>query len=148
MAILPPDPALTRFIKPTLDTPFHIDHGWWERHGLDYNVELLSHLCPEHHAAYGGRPLMEVIDWVDWVTGEVKQVEGLQYVIRTHCSQQAGYMAQAATLVKAVFRVFLSNDNQPLTPSQLSPLVSCLPEHILRVLSGRQARKGLRPLAP
>jgi hypothetical protein len=46
MAVLPPDPALAQFIKPTLDTPFHIDFDWWVKQGLDVNIKLISHLCP------------------------------------------------------------------------------------------------------
>ncbi len=145
MTTLPPNPALTRFIKPTLDTPFHIDYAWWDRQGLDRNVELLSHLCPEHREAYHGQWMGETIDWVDWATGEVKPVEGLQYIINTHCSQDPDYVLGASTLIEGIFRVFLRNNNQPLTPRQLSAEVGYLPEQVLRVI-GRQVRKGIRPV--
>jgi len=148
MATLPPDPALVGFIKPTLDTPFHIDVVWWEKKGLDFNVELLSHLCAEHREAYGGRLPMDKIDWIDKLTGEVQQVDGLQYIIQMHCSKQPDYFTQATTLVEAVFRVFLGNGNEPLTPRQLSPLVGYPAKQVLRVLSARQVRKGLRPVLP
>lgn len=146
MATLPPNPALAQFIKPTLDTPFHVDFEWWEKQGLDLNVELVSHLCPEHRAAYAGRPMGEKIDWIDWNTGEVKQVDGLQYVITTHCKRQPGYITQSSTVLGSIFRVFLSNGNQPLSCRQLAPLVGQLPEQVLRVLSGRVVKKGLRPV--
>lgn len=146
MAILPPDPALTHFIKPNLDTPFHIDYTWWERQGLDLNVKLLSHLCPEHREAYSGQQVGDKIDWIDWDTGEVRPVDGLQYVITTHCSKQTGYIVQAPTLIEAIFRAFLSNANQPLTPRALAPLVGHRPEQILRVLSGRRVQLGIRPM--
>ena len=146
MVTLPPNPVLTGFIKPTLDTPFHIDFSWWQKQGLDLNVELLSHLCAEHRAAYSGQALNEKIDWVDWTTGEVKQVEGLHYIIGRHCSKQPGYVREASTLLAAVFRVFLLNGNQPQTPRQLATQVSYPEAQILRVLSGRQVSKGLRPV--
>lgn len=146
MATLPPDPTLTHFIKPTLDTPFHIDFSWWEEQNLDLNVKLVSHLCPQHREAYSGQQLPETIDWIDWETGEVRTVEGLQYIITTHCSREPGYIRQAPTLIEAVFRVFLSNGNQPLTARDLSALVGYTPEQILRVLSGRRVRLGLRPV--
>ena len=146
MAVLPPNPALAQFIKPTLDTPFHIDFGWWDKQGLDVNVKLVSHLCPEHREAFAGQPVGDKIDWVDWETGEVRPVDGLQYVITTHCSQQPGYVLQAPTLIEAIFRAFLSNANQPLTPRKLAPMVGHLPEQVLRVLAGRTVRLGLRPM--
>ncbi len=148
MATLPPNPALAQFIKPTVDTPFHIDFEWWVRKGLDFNVELLAHLCLEHREAYAGQKVQGKIDWVDWQTGAVRQVDGLQYIITTHCSQEPGYISQAPTLTEAIFRVFLSNGNQPLSCNQLASLVGQLPEQILRVLASRRGRKGIRPVLP
>ncbi|MBN1249032.1 MAG: hypothetical protein JXC32_15335 [Anaerolineae bacterium] len=148
MVTLPPDPALARFIKPTLDTLFHIDYDWWERKHLDLNVKLKSHLCPEHRDAFAGQPVSDKIDWVDWDTGEVHQVDGLQYIITTHCSKQSGYVLQAPTLLEAIFRAFLSQANQPMSPRQLAPLVGHQPRDVLRVLAGRTVRLGLRPVLP
>ena len=146
MPTLPPVPALARFIKPTLDTPFHIDYSWWEEQRLDLNVQLLQHLTPDLREVYAGQRVDDKIDLVDWATGEVQQVEGLQYLITTRCSKVPGYIMQAPTLVEAIFRAFLSNGNQPLTPRALAPLVGHPPEQVLRVLAGRIVRKGLRPV--
>jgi hypothetical protein len=146
MVTLPPDLALVQFIKPTLDTLFHIDYSWWEQQGLDLNVKLVTHLCPEHRNAYAGQPVGDKIDWVDWDTGEVIPVDGLQYIIRIHCSREPGYVVQAPTMIEAVFRAFLSASNQPTTPRMLGPMVGRLPEHVLRLLAGRRVRLGLRPM--
>lgn len=146
MVTLPPDLALTRFIKPTLDTLFHIDYGWWEKQGLDPNIKLITHLCHEHRDAYTGQQVGEKIDWLDWETGEIKQVDGLQYVITTHCSKMPGYVMAAPTLFEAIFRAFLSKANSPLSSKTLSTMVGHPPEQVLRALSGRRVRLGLRPM--
>ncbi|MCU0522039.1 MAG: hypothetical protein MUF84_15280 [Anaerolineae bacterium] len=146
MTVLPPDPALAQFIKPTLDTPFHIDYAWWEKQGLDINVKLVSHLCPEHREAFAGQPMDEKIDWIDWATGEVTRVDGLQYVITSHCSKQPGYLMQAPTLIEGIFRALLVNANKPLTPRRLAPMVGHQPDQVLRVLASRTVRLGLRPI--
>ncbi len=146
MPTLPPVPVLARFIKPALDTPFHIDYNWWTEQGLDLNVQLLQHLSPELRELYAGQRLGDRIDLIDWETGEVQQVEGLQYLIATRCSKDPGYIMQAPTLLEAIFRVFLSNGNHPLTPRALAPLVGHTSEQVLRVLSGSTVRKGLRPV--
>jgi len=146
MAVLPPDPALTQFIKPTLDTPFHIDYAWWEKQGLDVNIKLVSHLCPEHREAFTGQTMEDQIDWIDWDTGEVTRVDGLQYVITTHCSKQPGYLLQAQTLIEAIFRAFLATANQPLSARKLAPMVGHQPDQVLRVLASRTVRLGLRPV--
>lgn len=145
MVNLPPLAKLSAF-KPTIETPFHVDFEWWAQRGLDLNVDLMAHLCPEHRAAYRGQRVAEQIDWIDWETGAIRQVEGLQYIITRHCGRQPDYVQQAPTLLEAIFRVFLSNGNQPLSPRQLAPLVGQSPEQVLRVLSGSEVRKGLRPL--
>lgn len=146
MTTLPPNPAIAHFVKPTLETRFHIDYDWWDQQALDLNVKLLSHLCAEHREAYAGQDVSEKIDWIDWNTGEVEQVDGLRYIIATHCSKQPGYIKEAATLVESIFRVFLSNGNKPLTSKELSAFVGRMPEQILRVLSGSRVRNGLRPV--
>lgn len=146
MPTLPPIPALARFIKPTLDTPFHIDYSWWDEQGLDLNVQLQQHLTSDLREAYAGQRIGEKIDLVDWATGEVRQVEGLQYLITTRCSKEPGYILQAPTLIEAIFRAFLSNGNHPLTPRALAPLVGHPSEYVLRMLAGQIVRKGLRPV--
>jgi hypothetical protein len=145
MSELASNPVLSRFIKPTLDTPFWIDLEWWERQGLDFDVALLNHLCPEHRAAFSGQQLPKTIDWVDPQTGEVKPVPGLRHIIATHCSRQPGYVSSAPTMVEAIFRVFLQNNNRPLTVRELAAKTGYPPRQVLRVLAGRRVRKGIRP---
>jgi len=138
-------PSLPALVKPTLDTPFHIDYGWWERNTLQISVELRTHLCPEHRAVYSEHFDTQKIDWVDERTGEVTQVDGVQHVLQVHCSKQPGYINDRLSLVDAVFRVFLANGNAPLTCKELSSIVGHPPEKILRTLTGRQIYKGIRP---
>ncbi len=145
MATLPLDPKMIHFVHPTVDTPFHIDYSWWEREGMDVNVQLVAHLCPEHREVYAGQRV-EMIDWVDPDTCEVRPVDSLQYLIATHCGKQPGYITNAPTVVEAIFRVFLSNGNQPLSPRKLAPLLGVSEERILRILAGKQVHKGLRPV--
>jgi len=133
-------------IKPTLDTPFHISHEWWARAERDIRVEFLSHLCPEHRDIYANHFDTEFVDWVNPQTGEVTRVNGLQHVIREHCSRQPGYIDSQLSLVDAVFRVFLVNGNTPLSPRELSDVTGRPGEKILRTLAGRSTYKGLRPM--
>ncbi|HHH40731.1 MAG TPA: hypothetical protein ENK56_01850 [Chloroflexi bacterium] len=135
-----------RAFKPTLDTPFHIDYGWWERSGLNLRVYLQSHLCPEHRKLFADLQEVEEIDWVDEETAEVTRVDGLRHVLRTHCSKQPGYITPHTTLVDAIFRVFLANDNKPLTPVELGQRIGRDPMMILRALSRGRVYKGLRPV--
>jgi len=136
---------LPTLVKPTLDTPFHIDYSWWERKNLHISVELRTHLCAEHREVFGEHFDTEKIDWIDMKTGEVTQVDGLQHVLQIHCSKQPGYINEHLTLVDAVFRVFLANGNTPSTCRELSNIIGHPPEKILRTLVGRRIYKGIRP---
>lgn len=136
---------LSPLIKPTLDTPFHIDYEWWERGDRELRVYLLSYLCPEHRDVYEGHPDTEEVDWVDEDTAEVTKVDGLQHVLRIHCSLQSDYISPHTPLIDAIFRVFLANSNKPLTSAELGARIRRDPALILRTLSGGRVYKGLRP---
>lgn len=133
-------------VKPTLQTPFHIDFDWWKKQDNNWRVFLFSCLCAEHQNAFADITGVSWIDWVDPDTAEVTTVDGLQHILMTHCTRQAGFLTTSTTLVDAVFRVFLSHGNTPLTPVQLGEIISRQPETILRTLASGIIYKGLRPL--
>jgi hypothetical protein len=139
-------PTLPKLVKPTLDTPFHIDYTWWDRKGLHISVELRAHLCQEHQEVFSEHFDTEKIDWVDKKTGEVTRVDGLQHVMQVHCSKQPDYINDGLSLVDAVFRVFLANGNEPMTSEELSAITGRPAEKILNTLSGLRVYKGIRPL--
>jgi len=89
----------------------------------------------------------EVIDWVDPKTAEIKQVDGLQHILISHCAQENSFFSQNMALVDSVFRVFLSNGNEPLTPEELGDILHRPPETILRTFSSIRVYKGIRPVS-
>jgi hypothetical protein len=131
-------------VKPTLDTKFHIDYDWWEREGRDLRIYLLSHLSPEQRDFFAQHRDTEDIDWIDPVTAEVGKVDALQRALR-EASREPDFVTPHISLVDAVFRVFLANDNTPLTPHELSERIGRPPMTILRTLAGMTVYKGLRP---
>jgi hypothetical protein len=141
--------AVTRrfsLIKPTLQTPFHIDFEWWQKNERDWHVYLRTLLCPEHQHIFAGMQEGEMIDWVDPKTAEVKPVEGIQHALMSHCARRPEFVTEQTALVEAVFRLFLTNENMPMTAQELGALLHRPPETILRTLSGPRVYKGLRPL--
>lgn len=137
--------AASRRIKPTLDTKFHIDYEWWNREGRELRVYLLSHLGEEQRAYFSEYRDTEEIDWIDPITAEVRKVDALQRALRD-ASQRADFITAHTSLVDAVFRVFLANNNLPLTPIQLGERIGRPPMTILRTLTGINVYKGIRPL--
>jgi hypothetical protein len=132
-------------IKPTVNTPFHIDFEWWKKNERDWHVYLRSLLCAEHQMAFAGIEEGEAIDWVDPLTAEVKPVEGIQNALMTHCVKQPDFLTEQTAMVEAVFRLFLTNGNIPMTAQELGGKLHRPPDTILRTLAGPRVYKGLRP---
>jgi hypothetical protein len=133
-------------LKPTLETPFHIDFDWWKQNERDWHVYLRSLLCPTHQDLYRNLEEGELLDWVDPKTAQVKQVDGIQHALMSHCAQQPDFLTEHTAIVEAVFRLFLTNENAPMTSEELGMRLNRSPEMILRTLSGPRVYKGLRPL--
>jgi hypothetical protein len=140
-----PASDMAKRIKPTLDTRFHIDYEWWERQGGDLRVYLISHLAPEQRELFVDNRDIEEVDWIDPVTAEVTRVDALQRAL-IEASKQPDFITHRTSLVDAVFRVFLANNNTPLTPVELGERIGRDPRTILRTLGGTTVYKGLRPV--
>ncbi len=132
--------------RPTLETKFHIDYEYWDRADRDLNIYLRSHLCSEHQEVYADIEADTLVDSVNPKTAEVSRVQGIQHVLISHCALQPDYLTPQTTMVNAIFRVFLSNGNSPLTSKELGEILNRPARTILRMLSGGRVYKGIRPL--
>lgn len=134
-------------VRPTLDTPFHIDFAWWQAHDRDWRVYLRDLLCPEHRQQFDAVEEDERIDWVDPETAEVHPVDGLQHVLMQHCARQPDFLHEGVPLVDAVFRLLLANGNTPMTPVEIGERLNRPAMTILRTLSGPRVYRGIRPVS-
>jgi len=132
-------------VKPTVDTPFAIDFEWWKNYDNNWRVFLQSCLCADHQMLFSQSNEIDLIDWVDPDTAEIQTVDGLQHTLISHCSKQPGFLSDHTTLVDSVFKLFVANNNSPLTPSQLAVQTGKSADTILRTLAGPQIYKGIRP---
>ena len=142
-----PPKKLSRLIKPALDTPFQIDFEWWQQEGRDLHAYLLSQIPADLREAYAELDDSATVDMVNPETGEVKQEDGLLHRVRAIAKQRTDFVNQHTSIIDAVFRTFLINDNKPLTSYELSRHLNRDAELILRTLAGAQIYKGLRPCA-
>jgi hypothetical protein len=136
------------FVKPTLDTPFHIDFDWWKANDNNWQVFLQSFLCDEHKEVFNKITDDQKIDYIDPVTAEITQVDALQNTLITHCAQLPGFISENTPLVDAVFRAFLANGNQPHSPNQLSQKFPKSAITILQTVAALENRRGIRPYQP
>jgi hypothetical protein len=146
MIVTNPARSLSSRVKPTLDTKFHVDYSWWDRDPRGLRVYLISHLLPEQRTQFEGEDTeIGQIDWIDPETAEVRRVDALQQAL-SKAADDPQFISEHTTLVDAVFRVFLSNGNKPMSPNELAKRINRSPATILRTLAGNQVYKGIRPL--
>ena len=134
-------------IKPTLDTKFYIDYSWWDRSPEDLRIYLLSHVLPEQRDRLQESEENSVIDYIDPETGEVSQVDELNLAIKL-AAADPNFINPQTSLVDSVFRVFLSNGNQPMTPRELAEATDRNATTILKTFSSTRIYKGIRPYDP
>lgn len=132
-------------IKPTLETPFHIDFSWWRQNDREWSVFLRGLLGPDQEETLANVDLDQRVDWVDPRTGEVQQMDALQYLLSNHYAN-LGDTGEGVSLVEAMFRAFLKNGNSPLSPRQLGQVLDRPAQTILRTLAGARVYRGIRPV--
>lgn len=139
---------MAKYVKPTLETKFHIAFDWWQKKGENLRLDLESHACSEAKRLYEELGQERTFDWINPETGQVFQLNILWHLIHTHCSHRPDFIHGPAPLVTAIFRTFIANNNTPLTPLELHERLSKKsPELILRTIGGRHVYKGIRPVA-
>ena len=137
---------MARYMRPTVDTKFHIDFDWWEEKERNFRLHLLSHLCSDCQSRYKDHREAELIDWVDADTAEVTKVDGLWHSLRICCSQRPDYIDELTPLTTAVFRTFLANGNEPLSPVELQDRLRRPADTILRTIGGVRVYHGIKPV--
>ena len=138
---------MAKYIKPTLETKFHIDFEWWQKTRQALKIDLSGHACAEVQEQYGDQE-QKTFDWIDPDTGQVFNIDLMWYLVHAHCSQQPDFIDSRMPLTTAIFCLFIANDNTPLTPVEIyERLQKKTPDLILRTIGGRKVYKGIRPVA-
>jgi hypothetical protein len=132
-------------VKPTFQTPYHIDFDWWKQNDRNWRVYLKSYLSPEEQEQFSGDEEEVLIDLVDSETGEIHKVDGLQHLLISRYSDNPEFISHRTSVAESVFRMFLSNGNLPMNAQELSDRIGRPPHIILSLLSGKRIYKGIRP---
>ena len=133
-------------VKPGVDTPFHIDFDWWKERDSNWRIFLIGILCEKHQGLFSDKDDSFVIDAVDPETAEIHPVDGVLHTLMNHCAKKDDFIPDNLPMIGRIFRIFLANGNEPLTPQQLSELVNRPARTILITIGGYQVYKGLRPI--
>jgi hypothetical protein len=138
---------MTKYVKPSLNTKFHIDFVWWQtQSSQQLKAHLQSHACPECRAQYQAET-QPTFDWIDPDTGEIFQLDLLWHLIYTHCSRQPGFIEEHMPLATAIVRAYIAVNNKPLTPQELfEHIKQKTPAVILGTIGGHKVYNGIRPV--
>ena len=137
---------MTTWHRPTVDTKFHIDYEWWQTSGRNFRLYLLEQLCDACKQRFATHRETETVDWVSPETGEVIEADALLQCLKGMCAQKPDFIDPRVPLTAAVFRIFLLNDNAPLSSRELHSTITWKqPETILSTLGGRTTYLGIRP---
>lgn len=98
-----------------------------------------------HQQIFADKNFEVKIDWVDPVTAEVRQIDGLQHTLMNHCAKQPGFITEHTALVDAAFRLFLANGNAPMNAIELGKRLGKDPMMVLRTFTASRVYKGIRP---
>jgi hypothetical protein len=134
-----------KLLRPTIETPFHVDWGWFESNHLSAESVIRRQLCEQHQREFEGHDVEE-LDYVDSESGEVFRMDNLREATLSHCQWERDYLTHDMPLMQAILRIFLANNNQPLTPVEIvGRLERHDPEAILRLLTASGVNYGIVP---
>ncbi len=138
---------MNRWLRPTIDTRFHIDLDWWKKQRRDIRIYLNQSLCDECRQAYAQVKDLGEVDTVDPVTAEVTREDALWSTLRSCCSTKPSYITPSTPIIDSIFLTLVANGNRPLSPRELHERLNRRPaEMILRMLTGREVYLGIRPV--
>ena len=135
---------MTPLARPDTLTLFHIDVTWFEKNGRDLRDASHAMLCGECKALYPTPADARLVDRVHPQTAQVMRVDALWECLADHCGLQPGFIAPTTPLTTAIFRAFLANGNNPMTPEQLHKRVGkSNPAGILKMLMVAEIENGI-----
>ncbi len=135
-----------RLVKPTLQTPFHIDFEWWKQNDRSWQVYLKSYLSEADLESLMSAGDEKMIDIVDQETAEVHQVDALQHLLITQYAKRDDFITESTSVAESIFRLLLANGNIPLTAVEIGEKLGRDPKMVLQMLSGPRVTKGIRPM--
>jgi hypothetical protein len=90
---------------------------------------------------------LELVDLVDMRTGEVRQVDGFQFLVRAYFNDQPDGFTTSTSLVDAVFTILLANGNEPMPAGELARRVKRPVDLLIKTLaSSSRTFLGIRPV--
>ncbi|MFN3704575.1 MAG: hypothetical protein ACK4WM_01070 [Thermoflexales bacterium] len=135
-----------RLFRVDENTRFHIDYTWFEKNGQDVNILIRKYLSPEQLEQYTRDQLDETFDFVDPDTAEVHHITRAAYLVRAEMQHNPNFLHQGLPIAEAVFRIFLVNNNQPLTVAELAAYLNRRPADVIAQIGGRNVYNGIRPI--
>lgn len=128
----------------TADTRFYVDYEWWDESNIDLKTYLFTRLGIGQDTDSDSDT--DEIDMVDPMTGEIRQVDGFQYMIQSYFAELPEDFFTQTSFVDAAFCVLLANANQPMTANEIAERVEKPVDMVIRTLGGSKVYQGIRAI--
>jgi hypothetical protein len=139
---------MMKFFRATEDTKFHIDYSWFDTQGQDVNVLIWKCLNDAQRERLGDHRGGESIDFINADTGEIEPADAVLQMLRSESARDPMFITAKTPVFEAAFRIFLINNNAPMTARELAARMGRKPQDVLAQIGGRVAYNGIRPIVP
>lgn len=133
-----------RQLRPSVETLFHVDWGWFDRNNIDAQSVIRNQLCYRCQQQFADGQEVAEVDHIDPETGEITRLDNLREAILAHCQWEPTYIDSEMPLLQGILRLFLASNNHPLSVLEMAQRLGRHdPETILRLLTARGVQSGI-----
>ena len=134
-------------MRPTGDTPFQINWSWFERNNINAQSLVRNQLNYKWRQRFDNGLEIKEVDYINSETGEVFKMDNMREAILAECQWEPDYITRDMPLLQSILRLFLANNNQPMTVVEMARRLERHDSNaILNLLTASKIQNGIIPI--
>ena len=134
-------------MRPTVDTPFEINWSWFERNNINAQSLVRNQLNYKWRQRFDNGLEIKEVDYINSETGEVFKMDNMREAILAECQWEPDYITRDMPLLQSILRLFLANNNQPMTVVEMARRLERHDSNaILNLLTASKIQNGIIPI--
>ena len=134
-------------MRPTGDTPFQINWSWFERNNINAQSLVRNQLNYKWRQRFDNGLEIKEVDYINSETGEVFKMDNMREAILAECQWEPDYITRDMPLLQSILRLFLANNNQPMTVVEMARRLERHDSNaILNLLTASKIQNGITPI--
>ena len=131
-------------MRPTGDTPFQINWSWFERNNINAQSLVRNQLNYKWRQRFDNGLEIKEVDYINSETGEVFKMDNMREAILAECQWEPDYITRDMPLLQSILRLFLANNNQPMTVVEMARRLERHDSNaILNLLTASKIQNGI-----